>query len=521
MIVNPELEHLDSAPDFREFRRAYEDNALRCRTIGRRGRSVRREAALLCTEGAGGRATIFTANTDTEARYFEGGAESTVWVPWAALPDRARQQGFRLVSENNSKTAYYERPDEARMRLPDGILEIVSGGGLFQRRSVPPKSGPAVPELDVHTGGPPGEKETGKPQALRILLNPMVFALDTMTRTREKENGILAKIATEAEVDFHPELAPADWLRTRIHASLAREWVERPARGSVMLSILFGPKAGTGRRPWEMAFAFPALDALHGQFDVRLEKAGTMEIEWRDGEAADGDPLVAYAGEVLGAKLGPGKAGIAVPEESMPGETKPAQVEESEFKSVMETYLDATRRSLAGLAARVGKITDTERKILENELEDVRDRAQDAIGLWCKNHVQPRSRIGISLPEPPAWIGDTGWSPDARVDPRGGDRRDLPRSRAAMWWLRLLEPDNEFDEVEGLEAHGPRWKSQFFVWLFRGRDANIPQWEEPQERTRGRGNSWGRLSIDLVLGERVRQRGLSGPELPDWPTVLD
>ena len=308
MIVNPESEHLASAPNFQALRRAYDGNELRCRTIGRRDHSVRREAALLCTEGEGACATIFTADTDTKARYFEGGAESTVWMPWAVLPDRARQQGFRLVSEDPVKTAYYERLGEARVRLPDGILELVSGGGLFKWKSPSSKSRTAVPELNVRTGGPSGKKDAGKPQALRILLNPWVFELDTTTWIGEKENGILAKIATEPEVDFHPELAPADWLRTRIHASLAREWVEQPARGSVMLSVLLGPKEGTGRKPWEMALAFPVLDALHGQFDGTAREGrddGDRMARWRsDGRRSPRCVRGRGAGSEIGAWQG-------------------------------------------------------------------------------------------------------------------------------------------------------------------------------------------------------------------------
>ncbi len=513
MIVNPDPVDCD-------LTRAYDDNGLGYRTIGRRDRLVRREAALLSTKGNCGGATIFTADTNTEARYFEGGTESIIWVPWAVLPDRARQRDFLLVSENNSKTAYYKRLDEARIRLPDGILELVSEGGLFKRESERSRSGTTVPALNVRTGRPSGETDAERTLSLRILLNPWVFELDTMTKAGANETGKLTEIATKAEVDFHPEFAPSDWLRIRIHASLAREWDERPARGSVMLSVLLGPKTGTCRGPWETALAFPLLDALNGQFDVRLEKTGMMQVEWRDGDAADGDPLVAYASKVLATTSEPGRAGIAVPEARMPVKEKSVQVEETEFKSVMEAYLDTTNRSFAGLTARIGKITDIERNILENDLEGGRDHAQDVFGRLCKSYVQPRSRIRISLPQQPAGIGHAGWSPDATFDPRGGDRPDLPRNRAAMWWLRLLEPNDEFDEVERLEAHGSKWKSQFFVWLFRGRNTTIPQWEEPQERASELGNSWGRLSIDLVLGERLRQRTVSNPEQRDWPTVL-
>ena len=520
MIVNSELERLRSDPDVDRLRRAHDANTPGCLTIGRRGRSVRREAALLRTEGEDGRATIITTNSNTEAHYFEAARQSTIWIPWDALPDGARQQRFFLVSKNTGKTAYYERSDEARVRLPDGILGLVSGGGLFRWA----KNSPQIDEaatLVVRTSGRSGRKDAGERQSLQVLLNPWVFELDTMTGIGEKEKRGLVKIATEGEVDFHPELAPADWLRTRVHASLVREWMEQPARGSVMLALLLGPKVGIGRKPWEMARAFPALDAHHGQFDVRLRMDGMMDVEWGDGETANGDPLIAHAGAVLGANLRPSKTGMTVPAEGLRGTPEPTQDEERELKSVMETYLDATTGSLAGLVARVGAITATECKILENDLKDGKDHPQAAIEQWCMNHVQPQSTIRTSFPEPPVWIGDRGWGPDATMDPRGGDRRDLPRSRAAMWWLRLLEPGNGFDDVERLEAYGPRWKSQFFVWLFRGRDVKVPQWGEPQERTPAQGDSWGRLAINLVLGGRRRQEALSGPEQLDWPRVLE
>ena len=526
MIVNPEPENLGSDPDLVSLWSRLVADARARRMIGRRDNRVQRKAEPIHTKREDGRPTIVTACTNTQSNYFEGAgprgkAASSLWIPWRALPDGADRQGLILESAVPGKTAYYERSKEARVRLPNGLLRLVSGGGLFRCTTPRRSCVGGVPRIVVQTQAQAGRSNDGQKPPMRTLLNPWVLELDTMTEIAQEERRGLARIAAEGEADFHPEFAPGDWLRIRVHAALEKAWRAEPARTSVMLGLLLGGIASTGRHPWEITRAFAALDVHHGKFDVRPGKDGTMEVQWGDGDAADRDPLVAHAGAVLGAAMRFGRTGAGEPEMGMSQWQGPAEDEEFELESAMESCLEVNPQIVSGLAARIGAITAMERELLENDLIDGEENQQATLAHWCMNHVQPRSRITVRLPEPPAWIGDRGWCPDATLDPRGGDRPDLLRDRAAVWWLRLLDPGNRFDTIKRLEAHGAKWKAQFFVWLFRGRDAKMPQWADPPECTPAQTGGWGRLGRDLILGGGTRQAPPSGPDQGDWPTVLE
>ena len=111
----------------------------------------------------------------------------------------------------------------------------------------------------------------------RAALNPWALTLDTRRPPPDEDAKLFEDAIRAGIVDIHLDLAPGDWLRARLHATLGAEWHDlykrmnhrRPPDKQLKLPpiarLLYGP------HPWtaERSRAFLVLDALKGTFRIR------------------------------------------------------------------------------------------------------------------------------------------------------------------------------------------------------------------------------------------------------------
>ena len=521
LIMSTATESLSDDQDVRELVEAIDAGEIGTGLVGGAGDGAGREIAPICRRDPRTRPTIVVRNKDMEQFYFEAGSEGRIWLPWEILPERASQRLVRLVSESGRKNIYYERCDEAQIAMPPGLTQEVTEGGLFQWAGGSRRNGDTF-VIDVR----PASRDLGeRPGAfcrLRTMLNPWVLELDTMHPIGQKHLNALNKVIRHGDWDLHPEFQVEDWLRVRLHSGLARSWRTRTEPSSTMLTLLLGPKRA---RPWEVARAFPIVDSHRGTFRVSIRDGRFADYLWSGGVAARGDLLVGHATEVLGLAWKQSNPDATPPPLRHENPRALFDSEDERLDTLLDTCMSEVSPALRRRAASACRITRSEHTVLRHELRKGRAHAQSTLEYWCSQYLVPRSAIDVQMPPAPEWFDDArgtpDWNSEATFDPAGGGRRDLPRARVAVWWLRLLDPGARLKKKATLTAEDPGWKSAFLVWLFRGAGTVPPGWAERTSLPRGGELSRGRLGEELVLGGGTTGGRPSVPDDLDWPTVLE
>ena len=512
-------------------------------TLGDGGWKVRRPAGGLRTEffsvqrrpAEEGQVGTFCACT--QGGYFES-APVCVWLPNELFAGKRIPDQMRLSRDaEGARSVCLARRRIDTVRTPLRLLELMSDGALFL--------GPAtdvageLPRLHFEprrTGDGMGDKES-----LRGVLNPWVASATF-------GHGEAEVFRTAGVVDVHVDVRPSEWLRMRLHLALLYRWCDWIAnRGDgvqmpVIPRLLFG---GDGR-PADRARAAVVVDALEGTFHVdwstgpvgetgrRSARAGVRaQVTWRSRHLHSRDYLAQGALKTLSN----GGWAVATPcsdEADGPATEGGDRVDAQAMASGLDADADATENhdlaevlgavfdgvaptTLAPLGEfrdRAVNITEFEAKIVERL---VRDRpvggreVEAAIERFCY-HLKPRSGIRIAYPPPPDGEGARWTGGDGKFDPLSRvTTGDNPR-RAAIWWLRLIQPGRE--AVPGRwEFWNPWWKRHFRVALFR--ESSVGGWNDPPRPSA----ELGRAEVgELELGSQ----GVSVSSPADsWPQSIE
>lgn len=504
----------------------------------------------LAAEGSPAKLELFTTKL---GRYFDK-EENRLWLPRLLFEGLKPPEKINLLHPSPTRSRQplrtYKREQVApEVRTPPELLLPLSRGALY--RAAPDQETGHLPIQVVQE-----QKKRGQPRTCserhppRAMLNPWVFSFDTRQALDSKDLELFEEMMKEAEVDFHLDFPPTDWLRVRLHAHLRSLWAQSPWAGGgkpPLPRLMFG---GEGEE-WQRARAFLVLDSIEGVFGVTGGVgpcAGSVKFGW---DPSGCDPSertklsgtlqqhrpVAEALRVLGVHP-PGKDGDPAPqaptEEADEGrdsshsalKKEPCRKCEEEtlplhpvFKRIFDKLRDGSvPRELMMLLRGLPEPSEKEKAAVNSIAAGAGGDSAAFTTRFVREYIMPRSRILVAWPPPPEWLEEhesvlwSCWKDAGLFDPTLARHGEIPEGRLTVWWLRLILPGKEEVPSEW-KAGNYLWKGYFFAALFRTGEA--PQWADL--------SSDGRLGSDklghFVLGGRSRREDMiSGPWMyGEWP----
>ena len=468
---------------------------------------------------------------------------SRLWLPRSLFQGQLQGQlpgEINLLHPSGDRLRTYKLEQAApNVRTPPELLSPLSRGALYKAASVPVHSAFQVKVQDQKPRCGQTRTCSETPSALRAMLNPWVLTFDTRQELKPKKDYMLLKaIMKEAEVDFHLDFPPTDWLRVRLHTHLRSLWTQSPwARGGKppLPRLMFGGKG----EEWERARAFLVLDSTEGVFDVTGGVgpcAGPVKFGWKLSDKLSGTLQhwpVTEALRVLGIHP-PGKDGNSAspaPTEeaeeggnsscSAPTELDPGNPDSFFGPIFAKLPSGSVPRELTKLIRDLPALSDEEGEAV-NSIADSADGNSAAFSArFVHEYLMPRSRIRVAWPPPPEWMKErkhtlwNRWKKAEPFDPTLGWHDEISERRLTAWWLRFILPDEE--EVPSVWKTGDYlWKGRFFAALFRTGEA--PQWADPPLGGRLRSD---RLGHFVLGGGSECENDIEGPwEYGKWPSEL-